>query len=126
MENRPGQDSGLGESDMYRAFKDAAKRSVIFDTILYFQQKRELREWDRQSAPTPHMFKQKIVIEYANKYSIPTLVDMSRASIYASSRWLDGIAEAKTRLQAGAAENQILIPRIKFPTKKSAAGLNST
>jgi len=52
--------------------------------------------------------------------------DPHRASIYASSRWLDGIAEAKTRLQAGAAENQILIPRIKFPAKKSAAGLNST
>jgi hypothetical protein len=75
MENRPGQDLGLGELNIYRAFKDAVKRSVIFDMIVYFQQKRELREWDKQSTPTPHMFKQKIVIEYANKYSIATLVE---------------------------------------------------
>ena len=84
LESRSAQHSGLAELDMYRAFKDAIKRSVIFDTIVYLQQKRELREWDRQSMPPPHMFKQKIVIEYANKYSIPTLVDMSRASIYTS------------------------------------------
>jgi hypothetical protein len=47
------------------------------------------------------------------------VLDMFRAPIYASSRWLDGIIEAKPSPRAGAAEKQIPIKTNPYKEEKT-------
>jgi hypothetical protein len=62
---------------VYREIKGALKKSVVHDIVTFFRQQRELRDWNNngKSTRTPHAYKQKVVLQYADRFSISTLVE---------------------------------------------------
>jgi hypothetical protein len=62
---------------IWQTIKETLKRSIIFDMMVYVQQRKELCEWYKSNKTTavPHLIKQRTVLEYAQRFSLSTLIE---------------------------------------------------
>jgi hypothetical protein len=62
---------------MIQATKNILKKTPLYDFIKYRRGERELQEWRENGKPfpPPHVLKQRVVREYARRFSLDTLVE---------------------------------------------------